>query len=99
IATAVRKAVTTKLFRERYADVFDGGAAWKKIKVKTGSLTYQWDIGSTYVQQPHYFSGMKIEPAPITDVKGARVLGLFGDSITTDHISPARHIQASTPPP
>jgi aconitate hydratase len=97
IAATVRKAVTTKLFRERYADVFDGGPAWKKIKVKTGTLTYQWDIGSTYVQQPHYFAGMNIEPTPITDVKGARILGLFGDSITTDHISPAGDIKASSP--
>jgi aconitate hydratase len=97
IASTVRKAVTTKLFRERYADVFDGGAAWKKIKVKEGALTYSWDIGSTYVQQPHYFRGMTIEPEPIRDVKGARILGLFGDSITTDHISPAGDIKASSP--
>jgi len=97
IAATVRKAVTTKLFRERYADVFDGGPAWKKIKVKEGALTYAWDIGSTYVQQPHYFQGMTLEPAPIRDVKGARILGMFGDSITTDHISPAGDIKASSP--
>ncbi len=97
IAATVRKAVTTKLFRERYADVFDGGPAWKKIKVKEGALTYSWDIGSTYVQQPHYFKGMTLEPAPIRDVKGARILGLFGDSITTDHISPAGDIKAASP--
>ncbi|MBP6011738.1 MAG: aconitate hydratase AcnA [Alphaproteobacteria bacterium] len=96
IATTVRKAVTTKLFRERYADVFDGGAAWKKIGVKK-SLTYPWDIGSTYVQQPPYFDGITQEPLPIKDVKGARILGLFGDSITTDHISPAGDIKASSP--
>ncbi len=96
VAATVRKAVTTKLFRERYADVFDGGPAWKKIGVKK-SLTYPWDIGSTYVQQPPYFEGITQEPVPITDVKGARILGLFGDSITTDHISPAGDIRSSSP--
>ncbi len=96
VAAAVRKAVTTKLFRERYADVFSGPAAWKKIGVKK-SLTYPWDIGSTYVQQPPYFDGITQEPLPIKDVTGARILGLFGDSITTDHISPAGDIKASSP--
>ncbi|MBL9096813.1 MAG: aconitate hydratase AcnA [Alphaproteobacteria bacterium] len=96
VAATVRKAVTTKLFRERYADVFAGPAAWKKIGVKK-SLTYPWDIGSTYVQQPPYFDGITQEPLPIKDVKGARILGLFGDSITTDHISPAGDIKASSP--
>jgi aconitate hydratase len=96
VAAAVRKAVTTKLFKERYADVFSGPAAWKKIGVKK-SLTYPWDIGSTYVQQPPYFEGITQEPLPITDVRGARILGLFGDSITTDHISPAGDIKASSP--
>ena len=97
IASTMRKAVTTKLFRERYADVFEGALAWKKIKVKTGTLTYAWDIGSTYVQQPRYFQGMSLTPEPVRDVKGARILGLFGDSITTDHISPAGDIKASSP--
>ncbi|MCE9523943.1 MAG: aconitate hydratase AcnA, partial [Alphaproteobacteria bacterium] len=97
ISATVRKAVTTKLFRERYADVFNGSADWRKIKVKEGALTYAWEIGSTYVQQPHYFEGMTLEPTPIRDVKGARILGQFGDSITTDHISPAGDIKASSP--
>jgi aconitate hydratase len=88
--------VTTKLFRERYADVFDGGPAWKKVKV-TKSLTYPWDMGSTYVQLPPYFEGIRNEPAPVVDIKAARILGLFGDSITTDHISPAGDIKASSP--
>ena len=96
VATTVRKAVTTKLFKERYADVFTGPAVWKKIGVKK-SLTYPWDIGSTYVQQPPYFDGITAEPAPVKDVAGARILGLFGDSITTDHISPAGDIKASSP--
>jgi aconitate hydratase len=96
VAAVVRKRVTTKLFRERYADVFDGGPAWKKVKV-TKSLTYPWDMGSTYVQLPPYFEGIRNEPAPVVDIKAARILGLFGDSITTDHISPAGDIKASSP--
>ena len=96
IADTVRKAVTTKIFKERYADVFDGGSVWKKIKVKE-SLTYPWDMGSTYVQQPPYFAGVTQEPLPIKNISGARILGLFGDSITTDHISPAGDIKASSP--
>ncbi len=96
VADTVRKAVTTKIFRERYANVFDGGSVWKKIKVKK-SLTYPWDIGSTYVQQPPYFDGVTQEPVPVEDIRQARILGLFGDSITTDHISPAGDIKASSP--
>jgi aconitate hydratase len=96
VAAVVRKTVTTKLFRERYADVFDGGPAWKKVKI-TKSLTYPWDMGSTYVQQPPYFEGIKAEPEIVKDVQGARILGLFNDSITTDHISPAGDIKASSP--
>jgi len=97
VAAIVRMTVTTKLFRERYADVFEGNAMWKKIKVNTGSLTFPWDTGSTYVQKPHYFQGMTLNPAPVEDIRGARILGLFGDSITTDHISPAGDIKASSP--
>jgi aconitate hydratase len=96
IATTVRKAVTTKIFKERYADVFDGGSVWKKIKV-TKSLTYPWQMSSTYVQQPPYFDGVTLDPVPVQDVRKARILGLFGDSITTDHISPAGDIKASSP--
>ena len=96
IAETVRKAVTTKIFRDRYADVFDGGSVWKKIKVKK-SLTYPWDMGSTYVQQPPYFDGVTQEPVPVQDIRQARILGLFGDSITTDHISPAGDIKSSSP--
>ncbi|MFN9356385.1 MAG: aconitate hydratase AcnA [Alphaproteobacteria bacterium] len=96
VADTVRKSVTTKIFKERYADVFDGGSVWKKIKVKK-SLTYPWDTDSTYVQQPPYFDGVTQKPAALSDIKGARILGLFGDSITTDHISPAGDIKASSP--
>ena len=96
IADTIRKAVTPASFRKRYGNVFEGDANWKKVKVRPGK-TYQWDIGSTYVKHPPYFEGMQIEPKPIADVKGARILALFGDSITTDHISPAGSIKASSP--
>ena len=96
IADTVRKSLTPAMFRSRYADVFDGGATWKKIKVDAGK-TYRWDDRSTYVKNPPYFEGMRTEPAPINDIKGARILGIFGDSITTDHISPAGSIKKDSP--
>ncbi|MDE2466703.1 MAG: aconitate hydratase AcnA, partial [Alphaproteobacteria bacterium] len=96
IADTIRKAVTPASFRKRYANVFAGDAHWKKVKVKKGQ-TYQWDIGSTYVKNPPYFEGMNVKPVPVADVTGARILALFGDSITTDHISPAGSIKASSP--
>ncbi len=77
IAETVRACVTPEMFRRRYANVFDGDAAWKSIEV-SGGLTYDWDGDSTYVQNPPYFVDMKPEPAPLTDVKNARILGLFG---------------------
>jgi aconitate hydratase len=96
IAETIRKAVTPASFRKRYANVFEGDSNWKKVKVKKGQ-TYQWDIGSTYVKHPPYFEGMAVKPSPVEEVKGARVLALFGDSITTDHISPAGSIKATSP--
>jgi aconitate hydratase len=96
IAESVRKNVTPAMFRARYADVFDGGAAWKKIKVNKGK-TYGWDNRSTYVKNPPYFTGISMKPAPLTDIKAARILGVFGDSITTDHISPAGSIKKDGP--
>ncbi|HUJ02651.1 MAG TPA: aconitate hydratase AcnA [Rhizomicrobium sp.] len=96
IAETIRKAVTPASFRKRYANVFEGDANWKKVKIRKGQ-TYQWDIGSTYVKNPPYFEGMGVKPKPIADVKGARILALFGDSITTDHISPAGSIKATSP--
>jgi len=96
IADTIRKSVTASAFRTRYADVFEGDANWKKVAVKKGQ-TYQWDIGSTYVKNPPYFDGMKITPAPLTNIPGARILALFGDSITTDHISPAGSIKPAAP--
>ena len=96
IAKLVRKAVKKSMFKERYGDVFKGDPEWQAIAVE-GGLTYQWDTTSTYVQEPPYFAGMSMEPAPVTDIEDARILGLFLDSITTDHISPAGAIKADSP--
>jgi aconitate hydratase len=96
IATIQRKAVTNEMFAKRYGDVFKGDKNWQGIKV-AGGQTYAWDVGSTYVQNPPYFQDIKMEPEPVTDVIEARVLAIFGDSITTDHISPAGSIRATSP--
>ena len=96
IAAIQRKAVTNEMFAKRYSDVFKGDKHWQAIKV-AGGQTYAWDIGSTYVQNPPYFENMKMTPEPVTDIVEARVLAIFGDSITTDHISPAGSIKASSP--
>jgi len=96
IQDAVRKCVTAAMFRKRYADVFVGDRGWRKVQTAAG-LTYQWDSHSTYVQHPPYFAGMAAEPGGIGDIAGARLLGLFGDSITTDHISPAGSIKKDSP--
>jgi aconitate hydratase len=96
IANFVRKNITKQMFTKKYGDVFKGDALWRKISVK-GALTYGWDSKSTYVQNPPYFVGMGRSPAPVTDIVDARVLGLFLDSITTDHISPAGSIKLDSP--
>jgi len=90
------KVVTKAMFASRYGDVFKGDKHWQSIDV-AGGQTYAWDIGSTYVQNPPYFEGLTMTPEPITDVIEARVLGIFGDSITTDHISPAGNIRKASP--
>ncbi|EEZ10940.1 aconitate hydratase [Brucella melitensis bv. 3 str. Ether] len=92
----IAKNVTRKLFSEKYADVFKGDANWQAVQVPAGQ-TYAWDDNSTYVQNPPYFVGMGKTAGMIGDVKGARILGLFGDKITTDHISPAGSIKAQSP--
>ena len=96
IAGVVREAVTEEMFRTRYGDVFKGDAHWQKIPV-SGGQTYGWSDSSTYVQNPPYFTGIKMTPEPVTDVLGARVLALLLDSITTDHISPAGSIKRDGP--
>jgi aconitate hydratase len=96
IATFMRKSLSKKLFQKKYADVFKGDAHWRSIRVPRGD-TYAWDPKSTYVQNPPYFVRMGRQPEAIADVVNARVLGLFLDSITTDHISPAGSIKAASP--
>jgi aconitate hydratase len=90
------EAVTSDMFAKRYKDVFKGDKNWQGIKV-SGGETYGWDGASTYVQNPPYFTDISMQPKPITDVVEARVLGVFGDSITTDHISPAGSIKKTSP--
>jgi aconitate hydratase len=96
IADTVRSVVTAEMFASRYSDVFKGDEQWQGIKVE-GGATYGWPAASTYVQNPPYFEGMTMTPEPLTDVIDAHILALFGDSITTDHISPAGDIQVSGP--
>jgi aconitate hydratase len=96
IQAFIERTITRELFKSRYSDVFAGDTHWKGVPVSTG-LTYDWDIGSTYIQNPPYFEGMTKDPKPVTDIVNGRILGLFQDSITTDHISPAGNIRASSP--
>ena len=88
--------VHSDMFRSRYADVFRGDDRWRAIEV-TGGDTYSWPAGSTYIQNPPYFAGMTMTPKPLTDIQGARALAVFGDSITTAHISPAGSIKLDSP--
>jgi aconitate hydratase len=98
IAGFVRTYITPDMFKTRYADVFKGDARWQAVGGSKTGQTYAWDMGSTYVQNPPYFEGLtEGAPAPIGDIENARVLGLFLDSITTDHISPAGSIAKSGP--
>ncbi|WP_291830368.1 aconitase family protein, partial [Bosea sp. (in: a-proteobacteria)] len=96
IAEIVRENVTPQMFLKRYSDVFKGDELWQGIAIDGGE-TYRWNPASTYVQNPPYFEGLEMTPAPVTDIIDARVLGLFLDSITTDHISPAGSFKANTP--
>ena len=92
----MKKFVTATIFKKRYADVFKGDTNWRKIKT-VDSETYRWNMSSTYVQNPPYFEGMKKQPDPVVDVVDARILAMFGDKITTDHISPAGSIKLTSP--
>jgi aconitate hydratase len=96
VAEAVGGSVSRELFESSYATVFDGDERWRALPVPEGG-TYAWDPESTYVQKPPFFTGIAPEPAPVTDIVGARALAVLGDSITTDHISPAGSIPASSP--
>jgi aconitate hydratase len=97
IEALVASSVTRPQFLKRYGVVTQGTKEWQALKVETGSETYRWNDGSTYVKNPPYFDGITMEPAPRGDIVGARILGLFGDNITTDHISPAGSIKKSSP--
>ncbi|MCU0881763.1 MAG: aconitate hydratase AcnA [Hyphomonadaceae bacterium] len=96
ISAIMREHVTAEMFASRYADVFKGDSNWQGINV-SGGKTYEWPAVSTYVANPPYFEGMTMEPKGVEDILQARVLGLFGDSITTDHISPAGSIKKASP--
>ncbi|RCG25562.1 aconitate hydratase AcnA [Streptomyces diacarni] len=96
VEQVVASAIGQEMFTKDYADVFAGDAQWQALPVPTGN-TFEWDTESTYVRKPPYFEGMGMEPAPVTDISGARVLAKLGDSVTTDHISPAGAIKADTP--
>ncbi len=95
IAQAVEE-VRTEMFHKEYGAVFDGDANWQSIQV-TGSATYQWQVDSTYIRHPPFFSTMKVKPDPVRDIKDARILAILADSVTTDHISPAGNIKRDSP--
>jgi aconitate hydratase len=96
VAQTIEGAVQSDMFRSSYADVFEGDERWKTLDVPTGER-FAWDAGSTYVRLPPYFDGMPPQPEPLSDIQGARVLALLGDSVTTDHISPAGQIKRDSP--
>ncbi len=96
VADFVHKHITSEMFKRSYAGVFEGDERWRAIKVPAGQV-YSWDEKSTYVKNPPYFDGMTMTPAISGDIRGARVLALLGDSVTTDHISPAGNIAKTSP--
>lgn len=96
VEDVVGKNIQAKMYDEVYGSIFEGDEHWKKLEAPTGDL-YNWDPSSTYVKLPPYFENMTVKPAPVQDIKSARVLAVLGDSITTDHISPAGSIKAAGP--
>ena len=96
VEEVVRGSVAPEMFSRDYADVFAGDERWQDLDVPGGEV-FEWDESSTYVRRPPYFDGMPAEPAPVTDIHGARVLAMLGDSVTTDHISPAGAIKSDSP--
>ncbi|MEZ0339684.1 aconitate hydratase [Mycobacterium sp. pV006] len=96
ISDTIANAISQEMFVKNYADVFKGDERWRNLPTPSGN-TFEWDQDSTYVRKPPYFDGMPAEPEPVTDISGARVLALLGDSVTTDHISPAGSIKPGTP--
>jgi aconitate hydratase len=96
VSASIERAVSSEGFRKEYATVTDGDASWQGLSFPTGEV-YQWEPDSTYIRKAPYFDGMTMTPAPIADIAGARVLAVLGDSVTTDHISPAGSIKANGP--
>ncbi|MFI6322178.1 aconitate hydratase AcnA [Nonomuraea sp. NPDC050556] len=96
VAAVVNDSIDSEMFKRDYADVFKGDATWQSLPIPTGN-TFEWDPSSTYVRKAPYFDGMPEKPEPVTDIAGARVLVKVGDSVTTDHISPASSIKVGTP--
>jgi aconitate hydratase len=96
VSASIERAVSSEGFRKEYATVTDGDASWQGLSFPTGDV-YQWEPDSTYSRKAPYFDGMTMTPAPVTDITGARVLAVLGDSVTTDHISPAGSIKANGP--
>ncbi len=96
INETIRSSINSEMFKKRYDDAYTGDTQWRNLQIPEGD-TYQWDPDSTYVKNPPYFEGMTLEPASIKAIQGARVLAVFGNSITTDHISPAGSIKPTSP--
>jgi aconitate hydratase len=96
IQTVIDASISSEMFTKDYASVFDGDHRWKSLATPTGK-TFEWDTKSTYVRRPPYFDGMPKQPTAVTDIAGARVMAILGDSVTTDHISPAGNIKADSP--
>jgi aconitate hydratase len=96
VQKVIDSTISQEMFAKDYADVFSGDARWQSLPTPEGEV-FTWDPGSTYVRKPPYFEGMTVQPPPLTDIDGARVLAMLGDSVTTDHISPAGAIKADSP--
>jgi aconitate hydratase len=96
IQEVIDTCISSEMFTKDYATVFDGDHRWKSLDTPTGN-TFEWDTESTYVRKPPYFENMPAKPTPVVDISGARVLAILGDSVTTDHISPAGNIKADSP--
>ncbi|OHV05815.1 aconitate hydratase AcnA [Mycobacterium talmoniae] len=96
VSDTIASAINSEMFTKNYADVFKGDERWRNLPTPSGD-TFEWDANSTYVRKPPYFDGMPAKPEPVGDITGARVLALLGDSVTTDHISPAGSIKPGTP--
>jgi aconitate hydratase len=96
VQKTIDESISTEMFTKEYGAVFDGDDRWKNLPTPTGDV-FEWNESSTYVRKPPYFEGMALEPSPVSDISGARVLAKLGDSVTTDHISPAGSIKADSP--